>query len=213
MRTIKTALLFLISSMIISAFIYGCSFRDTTKREGIGVPDETNYDERTEPPVNNNANGLQDPRSEEMITIEFTKCMNEEGINTPYPELNPDGSVKWGILKTAIAKQNAGFSWESKKSEKALQHCLPILDDVTSTSPELKGDPVKLQDDLLKLVSCLRNQGFSLTDPDFSEDPRAAMKPIFEEFKAKSSRTSMSTKAEKAFDLCNKLIFQDNNYK
>ena len=206
--------LIVITSMFIVAFTYGCSSQDVGIKASSGVPNSTNYDEQTKVKVNNiKSIGTQIVKSEEMITIDFMKCMNKEGVKTPYPELNSDGSVKWGILKTAIATQNAGFSWESKKSKKALEICLPILDAVASTSPEPKEDPVKLQDDLLKLVSCLRNHGYSVADPNFTKDPRAAMKPIYEQFKAKSSGTSISTKAERTFDLCNAAIFQNKKDK
>jgi len=214
MTITKNSLFIIILSTNIAILTYGCSSQDNAMSASVGVPNATNYVEHTKlKTANSNVTTSQITQSEEMITIDFTKCMNEEGISAPYPELNSDGSVKWGVLKGAIVNQNTGFSWESKKSKKALELCLPILENLNTESPKPKEDPVKLQDDLLRLVSCLRDKGFTLPDPEFSDDPRVAMKSIYQQFSTKSPGTSNSTKAERAFDLCNEAVFQDKIYK
>ena len=99
--------LIVITSMFIVAFTYGCSSQDVGIKASSGVPNSTNYDEQTKVKVNNiKSIGTQIVKSEEMITIDFMKCMNKEGVKTPYPELNSDGSVKWGILKAKNPKKH-----------------------------------------------------------------------------------------------------------
>lgn len=114
--------------------------------------------------------GLTD---EEIVTL-FVSCLRDNGFEgMPDPEVNADGTINFEALRESIAS-NPNFDPESEGTGDTFRECLPTLQGATfgrNPSPE---DEIELQDNLLKLAQCLRDNGVDASDPDFSEGPRAA---------------------------------------
>jgi hypothetical protein len=134
--------------------------------------------------------------TDEERTTQFTVCLRDHGLNIPDPELNADGSVDLGALKSSF-DQGANI----KQSPKALDECLPLLEGATFSKKDSAEDEIQLQDDLLAFSQCLRNEGIDVPDPDFSGDPRAGMGAI------KGILKGASPRVERGFNLCNERVF------
>ena len=141
---------------------------------------------------------------EEIATL-FTTCIRDHGFNVPDPELNADGTVKWGGLKDSF-DQDPAFDLEKRRGSQALDDCLPLLEGITVTKDESLEDKIQLQDDMLTFAQCLRDGGLDVPDPDFSDGPRASMKPIIDDLKGSGSRV------QNIIDSCTEYIFGTRKY-
>lgn len=142
--------------------------RGVAQIERARVPDDRN---ETEGDVS------RDELTDEEITTRFVECMRDLGFNLPDPELNSDGTVDTITLRQNIAN-DPKFVPGSRQPE--LQKCLPILQGATFARQPSPEDVIELQDNLLEFAQCLRDQGIDIPDPDFSNDPRAAMGSMFQ---------------------------------
>ena len=124
---------------------------------------------------------ISEPQSktDEEIVTQFTTCIREHGITVPDPELNSDGTVDFHQLRESIFN-NAAFQQlgGNGSARQELQKCFSILGNTTFAEEREQEDPIELQDDLLQLAQCLRDNGLDVPDPDFSDGPRASMRPI-----------------------------------
>ena len=146
-------------------------------------------------------------RTDEEVVTDFTQCMRDEGFDIPDPELNADGTVNWEKLKESFDR-DPRFDLQHKRSKKALDKCVPILADATSTSKADKEDPIETQDKMLAFAQCLRDQGIDMPDPDFSGDTRAKMKPLVQDLAGSASQSRIVA----AVDLCSDLVWGGVDY-
>ena len=137
--------------------------------------------------------------TDEEITTLFTECFRDLGLNIPDPVVNADGSVDLAALRQSIVPLQAEFGQE--KVIDALEDCLPLLERATFAAQPSSEDLVELEDNLLTLVQCLRDEGFDVPDPDFSDGPRAAMASIIQGLGGANPRV------EESVSSCVELIF------
>ena len=71
-----------------------------------------------------------------------------------------------------------------------------MLESITLADEKNAENEIEMQDKLLTLTQCLRDNGLKVQDPDFSEGSRSAMKPTVEDIKGSESRVKDIT------DLC-----------
>lgn len=95
----------------------------------------------------------------------FARCMREHGVDVPDPKSGEGGMVMIGPgpadgPATLGAEPPAGF----EEANKACRHFLEDL--VRDGGPTM--DP-KEQDRALKFAECMRKNGVSMPDPDFSK--------------------------------------------
>ena len=137
--------------------------------------------------------------TDEEITTLFTECFRDLGLNIPDPVVNADGSVDLGALRQSILPLQTEFGQE--KVVDALEDCLPLLEKATFAAQPSPEDLVELEDNLLTLVQCLRDEGFDVPDPDFSNGRRAAMTSIIQGLGGADSRV------EESISSCVELVF------
>ena len=137
--------------------------------------------------------------TDEEITTLFTECLREQGLNIPDPVMNADGSVDLVALRQSIAPLQGELGQE--RVFNALEDCLPLLERATFAAQPTGEDLVELEDNLLTFVQCLRDEGFDVPDPDFSDGPRAAMASIIQGLAGANSRV------EEGVESCAELVF------
>ena len=153
----------------------------------------------TEPTESTVERGTTTPKlTDEEITTNFAACLREHGFSVPDPELNRDGTVNLGAVKQGISQDSR---YQTRTGKKALDDCLPLLQEATFVQERSSEDEIELQDNLLKFAQCLRDNGIKVGDPDFSNGVRASMKTLYQTLKGAKSNV------ERNVDLCSERIF------
>ena len=125
--------------------------------------------------------------------------MRDHGFSTDDPVLNADGTVDLAALKQDIDQDPKSGS-KDLYSRRALENCVPLLEGATFVRKESIEDNIKLQDDLLNLTQCLRDNGLNVPDPDFTSGTRESMKAVYLGLKK-------TLRVQKAFDNCTEATF------
>lgn len=101
--------------------------------------------------------------SAEEQLLSYVKCLREQGLDVPDPEVDGDGKlvVKPGGSASADPAQRQAFS---AKYEAAQKVCGPPPPGMlgTSTGQDASG----LHDALLTFAKCMRSKGVDVPDPD-----------------------------------------------
>ena len=113
--------------------------------------------------------------------------------------MNADGTVDLAALKQDIDQDPKSGS-KDLYSRRALENCVPLLEGATFVRKESIEDNVKLQDDLLNLTQCLRDNELNVPDPDFTRGTRESMKAVYLGLKK-------TLRVQKAFDNCTEATF------
>ena len=110
----------------------------------------------------------------EAAAIAFTECMREQGVEMEDPTVDADGNVIPG-RPTELPEPEMGEDGEpgdveageaSEEVRAAFEECGDLLEGTAfGFTPE---DQTELQDQLLQLAQCLRDQGLEVADPDLS---------------------------------------------
>ena len=100
----------------------------------------------------------------QQAALEFARCMRDNGIDMPDPQVGESGMVMigpgpGGDEPSAEQRPPAGF-------EEAHKACAHLLKDMVQDGGA-KPDP-KEQDRALKFARCMREHGVDMPDPDFS---------------------------------------------
>ena len=143
--------------------------------------------------------------TDEKAATLFASCMRNNGFDMADPELNSDGTVRWGNFKESL--DVGGFNLKNDKSSVAYEECSPLLERITLADEKNAEDEIEMQDKLLSFAQCLRDNGLEVQDPDFSKGSRSAMKPIVEDIKGSESRV------EEISDLCREQVYGASNKK
>lgn len=101
--------------------------------------------------------------SDEDAILEFADCVRENGLpDFEDPIVGADGSVEFVGVGPGTG--------EPGDFRAAFEACGDLLEDTTFTGGRGGDfDLVELQDTLLELASCLRDNGLEVDDPDISE--------------------------------------------
>ena len=104
-------------------------------------------------------------QSDEEALLAFSDCMRENGIpDFQDPIINADGSFEF------IPPPGAGDgTGPTPELTEAFETCFPLLEGVALGPGGEDFDLTELQDDLLLLAECLRNNGLDADDPNISE--------------------------------------------
>jgi hypothetical protein len=101
--------------------------------------------------------------TDEERALALAQCMRDEGIDFPDPTIGADGSVTFGDGTGAGAgAPNLG----SQEFADALEVCQPLVEGA-SFLPQ-QDDLTGIEDSLLEVAQCLRDQGIDVDDPDLS---------------------------------------------
>jgi hypothetical protein len=110
----------------------------------------------------------------EAAAIAFTECMRENGVEMEDPTVDADGNVIPG-RPTDLPENDEDGGVQIRRGElgeelqAAFEECGDLLEGTSfGFTPE---DQTELQDQLLELAQCLRDQGLDVADPDLSNTP------------------------------------------
>ena len=143
--------------------------------------------------------------TDEKAATLFASCMRDKGFDMADPELNSDGTIRWGNFKESL--DTSKFNLKNDKSSTVYDECSPLLESITLADEKNAENEIEMQDKLLTLTQCLRDNGLKVQDPDFSEGSRSAMKPTVEDIKGSESRVKEIT------DLCVEQVYGASNKK
>lgn len=108
-----------------------------------------------------------DKKTSEEQTLAWVQCMREQGLDIADPTVDSDGNLVLG------GPRGGGGAAASTNAQ-------PVNRDVFSKATEKCGNPPQtaggfseedrqgMQDSMLKMAQCLRDEGFDVADPDFS---------------------------------------------
>lgn len=105
----------------------------------------------------------------EAAAIAFTECMRENGVDMEDPTVDADGNVVPGLPTNLPDPEDgdevigAGLGEDMRG---AFEECGDLLEGTAFGFT--RGDMTELQDELLDLAQCLRDQGLDVADPDLS---------------------------------------------
>ena len=140
--------------------------------------------------------------TDEEITTEFTSCMRDHGFSVADPELNADGSINIEKIRTEIMS-NIVNNTNTERRQGAFRDCVPILQNATFAQPREEEDIIVLQDRLLEMAQCLRDDGLDVPDPDFSGGIRSGMMSMLGDVNIQNA------KVQQSLTLCREIVFNN----
>jgi hypothetical protein len=111
----------------------------------------------------------------EEAALEFAQCMRDNGVpDFPDPNFTAGGG---GIVIGGPDGEGPGFDPQSEVVQAAFEACGEFLERAAFGPGGGNFDPTELQDNLLAMAECLRDQGLEVDDPDLSNFGPAAGGP------------------------------------
>ena len=102
----------------------------------------------------------------EEAALEFSQCMRDNGVpDFPDPSFSEGGG---GIIVGGPDGEGPGFDPLSDEVQAAFEACGELLEGAAFGPGGGNFDPTELQDNLLAMAECLREQGLDVDDPDLS---------------------------------------------
>jgi len=99
---------------------------------------------------------------DEEAVLGFAACMREEGIDFPDPVVDRDGNVGFDLLTLRKVGQV-----DEDALTAAFENCSSHLEGVEFGFEQLFN--AEFQDQLVAFSGCMRDHGFDMPDPDFSD--------------------------------------------
>lgn len=107
--------------------------------------------------------------------IAFTECLREQGVDIADPTVGPDGMlqmapivVESGPIEGDGPPDQAAVDEMMRQMDAVFAECEPLLGEVAFTGGDLPGFD-EFEDTLLEYAACMRDNGFDMPDPEFSE--------------------------------------------
>jgi hypothetical protein len=97
--------------------------------------------------------------SQEEAVMAFTVCLRDEGLDVDDPVVDDQGNLRPPRLRDIE-------SIDREVADAAFESCNVYLEDVTFGLDS--EDRTEREDELLAFASCVRENGYSMPDPDFS---------------------------------------------
>ncbi len=150
----------------------------------------------------------------EAAAIAFTECMRENGVEMEDPTVDADGNVMPG-RPTELPQPEDGENGEgivaqagevSEELRAAFEECGDLLGGTAFGFTDV--DQTELEDQLLELAQCLRDQGLEVADPDLSE-PGQGGEPGQDMSRGRAVRlgsTSRIPQVQAAMEQCQELV-------
>jgi hypothetical protein len=111
----------------------------------------------------------------EEAALEFSQCMRDNGVpEFPDPNFTEGGG---GITVGGPDGDGPGFDPQSDEVQAAFEACGELLEGAAFGPGGGDFDATELQDNLLAMAECLRDQGLEVDDPDLSNFGPAAGGP------------------------------------
>ncbi len=143
-------------------------------------PGVATIDDSRPPAIRGSASIDTSDLTDEEATTLFTDCLRDNGYDVASPELNADGTIDFGAMRANLFQVTGGVD-NPRRARAAVEACRPVLAGVTFAQPPSGEDEIEIQDRLLELAQCLRDNGISVPDPDFSVGLRASMQQMLQQ--------------------------------
>jgi hypothetical protein len=110
--------------------------------------------------------GASDGEVTEQEMLEYTECLRDQGLDVEDPQVDADGNVTFGGPGGGLNPQD----------QEAFTEFVEQLQDAQEACGQPPGggfaggnaqDQAELEDQMLALAECLRDQGIDVPDPDF----------------------------------------------
>jgi len=99
---------------------------------------------------------------QEEALLAFTACLRQQGIDVPDPTMDADGNLQLG--RPNSAQGDPDFDRDTFRAAREL--CSEHLEGVALG---FRGeDRTETEDQLLEFAACIRENGYDMPDPDFS---------------------------------------------
>ena len=105
---------------------------------------------------------IEEPSAEDAL-FEFTACMRENGLEIEDPTVDAEGNLEFRF-RGGAGPQDATFDREAAQAARSA--CSGLLEGVALGFG--RGDLTELQDNLFDFAACMRDNGYDMPDPDFS---------------------------------------------
>jgi hypothetical protein len=117
---------------------------------------------------------VEEALDSEAAAIAFTECMRENGVEMEDPTIDADGNVVPGLPTDLPDPEDGDEAVRvdgalGEEMRGAFEECGDLLEGTAFGFTN--GDVTELQDELLDLAQCLRDQGLDVADPDLSAGP------------------------------------------
>jgi hypothetical protein len=102
----------------------------------------------------------------EEAALAFSQCMRDEGVTDfPDPQFSEGGG---GVTLGSPDGEDGGIDFQSDEVQAAFEACGELLERAAFGPGGGTFDETELQDNLLAMAECLRDQGLDVDDPDLS---------------------------------------------
>lgn len=110
---------------------------------------------------------------QEQAMLDFAACMRDNGVEIEDPTVDADGNVQFGGLRGAT--DVGEVDREARRA--AMQVCGENLEGFALGRRGGDLDPTEMQDTLVEYAACIRDNGYDMPDPDFSNAGPGAEEP------------------------------------
>lgn len=137
-----------------------CGGGDDGASEGVASLSGASDDEVVAAPL---AGGESVELTEEEALLTFTACMRDFGIEIEDPTVDAEGNFEFNF-RSGAGPQDENFDRDAAQA--AREECFGVLEGVTLGFGG--EDLTEIQDTLLVYAECVRENGYDIDDPDFS---------------------------------------------
>lgn len=103
----------------------------------------------------------------EQQALDLAQCMRDQGLDFPDPTVDADGNLTMGDDFDPTVFGSTPEEIQSNL-QSALDACSEYLEGMTFGGGQLP-DLIELQDTFLEFTTCMRENGYDMPDPDFSD--------------------------------------------
>lgn len=133
--------------------------------------------------------GTDEDGTDEDQALAFAQCMRDEGIDFPDPVINADGSIDF----SGVDRDDDNPDFDA-----ALDDCSGLLEGSSFLPSD--GDVTEIEDGLLAVAECLRDNGIDVPDPQIDADSGRGRSPFGDDFDPDDPATAA------ALDACQDLL-------
>lgn len=113
------------------------------------------------------------PVDQEQAMLDFAGCMRDNGVEIDDPTVDSEGNVQFGGFR--------GLAQQGQVDREAIGAAMEVCGEYLERFALGRGggdfDPTELQDTLVEYAACMRNNGYAMADPDFSNFGPGAGEP------------------------------------
>jgi hypothetical protein len=158
-RTLVPAL---VAALALTLSVTACGAEDDDP--GVATLDGSSGDDGGDGDGGDGGDGGE-PASEEDLeeqALAFSECMRENGV----PDF-PDPEIEDGGIRMRVGGPDGGGEIDQEAMEKAMEACEELAPRGGGSFSE--EDRQEMQDAMLEYAQCMRDNGYDMPDPDFSD--------------------------------------------